>query len=136
MQTTASVVDSALDVIGHSKACVGETRKLLSATRYRIAASRRRLNPAFALAGGSINGDMHGRVLERLLNGQIGLLLEGECWAGIARGDRTCSVCDGAIDKEDIEYEIPRGRSDSDYAHFACYLIWRQESRRLAAKKL
>ena len=133
MQPEATMVAAALDVIDQSKACVRENRRLLADTRYRIAASRRRLSPAFAFSGGSADdGGIHERVLARLLSGELAPLLEAECWAGIARGDQTCSVCDEPIGKEDAEYEVP---NQDDFAHFACYLIWRYESRRLAAQK-
>jgi len=136
MRAEASVMDAALDVIDQSRACVRENRRLLADTRYRIAASRRRLSPAFAFSGGSADdGGIHERVLARLLCGELAPLLEGECWAGIARGEQTCSVCGEPIEKEDAEYEVRNQRTGSDFAHFACYLIWRHESRRLAAQK-
>ncbi len=135
MRAEASVIDAALDVIEQSRACVRENRRLLADTRYRIAASRRRLSPAF-FSGGSADdsGGIHERVLARLLSGELAPLLEGECWAGIARGEQTCAVCGEPIEKEDAEYEVPNQGTESDFAHFACYLIWRHESRRLAAQ--
>ena len=56
MQLAAPVVDSARDTLTLSKSHVQENRRLLSETRHRIAASRRRLNPALALTGGSDDG--------------------------------------------------------------------------------
>lgn len=49
----ASIVGDALNDIAQSRLRAQETRRLLSGSRYRVAASRRYLNPAFAIAGGS-----------------------------------------------------------------------------------
>ena len=57
MQITDPVADAALATLTQSRSHVQGSRRLISETRYRIAASRRHLNPALALTGGSDDGE-------------------------------------------------------------------------------
>src|SRR5262249_31744947 len=59
-------------LLADSRACVESNRRLLSESRYRVAATRRRLNPAFGLSGGSPdNGVLRTTVRERLGSGSL-----------------------------------------------------------------
>ena len=132
MPTTDPSVVVALDTLIHSKARVGETRRLLSETLYRIAASRRRLNPAFALAGSSDNEyqALRASVSARLMSGAL-FPAGRDVIGGTGRG-KACVVCRKTIGGTDLEYEIPLGESVAVFAHLFCYVVWLEESDRQA----
>jgi len=58
-------------MVSESKIRCLESRKLLAGSRYRIASSRRLLNPAFAVSGGSSGDDLHKAVRDRLASGAL-----------------------------------------------------------------
>ncbi len=109
-----------------SRACVSETRAILTTTRYRIAASHRRLNSTFSISGYA-DGLLPDSLRDRLLSGELPILLDSVSWGGPAAEQHTCSVCMGGIAKEQSEFEVkPDGVLF--YAHPICFRQWAQES--------
>jgi hypothetical protein len=78
-------------------------------------------------AGRCPNFDML-RVLARvgLADGRL-FNVENHVRAGTGSGLR-CVVCAMAIKSSEVEYEVTAPAA-TVYAHFACYLVWHQESR-------
>jgi len=118
------------DLLASSRACVESSRRLLSESRYRVARTRRRLNPAFALSGGSPdNGVLRTTVRERLGSGSLfPLPRRVECWGGPSNG-QVCVVCLKEIAKGLPEYVTNGGPGVGKvFAHVICYLVWKEES--------
>jgi len=116
--------------LADSRACVESNRRLLSESRYRVAATRRRLNPAFGVSGGSPgNGVLRTTVRERLGSGSLfPLPRRVECWGGPSSG-QVCVVCLKEIAKGLPEYVTNGGPGDGNvFAHVICYLVWKEES--------
>jgi|SRR5690242_12389659 hypothetical protein len=92
-----------------SEQCCVSNRAILAATRYRIAASRRRLNRAFALTGGSNNGHetLRASVRSRLASGAL-FPIGSSVMAGYGK-ENECVVCRETISAREIEYEIAVG---------------------------
>src|SRR2546427_11049568 len=82
-------------MVSESKIRCLESRKLLAGSRYRVACSRRLLNPAFAVSGGSSGDDLYKTVRDRLARGAL-FPAPQKVWAGHGTG-RICIVCGGAI---------------------------------------
>jgi len=112
-------------MVSESKIRCLESRKLLAGSRYRIACSRRLLNPAFAVLGGSSGDDLHKVVRDRLSRGAL-FPAPQKVWAGHGTG-RICIVCDAAITASEVEHAIIDGPA-TVWAHSACYQIWLRES--------
>src|SRR5437879_7971791 len=112
-------------MVSESKIRCLESRKLLAGSRYRIASSRRLLNPAFAVSGGSSGDDLYKTVRDRLARGAL-FLAPQKVWAGRGTG-RICIVCDVAITATEVEHEITDGPA-TVWTHSACHQIWQQES--------
>ena len=58
-------------------------------------------------------------------------------WAtrvGEGTGRRSCAACDTVIVPPDAEYVVPT-RDGPMFAHFACYIIWKEESAASAAEE-
>lgn len=128
MQITDPVAGAALATLAHSKAYIKETRRLLSETRYRIAASRRHLNRAFALTGGSDDERMRAIVRARLRTGVL-WPVSGQLSAGYGRG-KACVVCGSPIAGTDMEFEVD-GPNAPAVTHLVCFRIWERESETL-----
>src|SRR5262245_40551992 len=58
--------------------------------------------------------------------------VSGAAWAGQARGDHRCGICDELIRVRETEYQ-PHGIEPPAYAHVHCFTIWLMESRHAAA---
>ena len=112
-------------MVSESKIRCLESRKLLAGSRYRIASSRRLLNPAFAVSGGSSRDDLYKTVRDRLARGAL-FPAPQKVWAGHGTG-RICIVCDVAITATEVEHEITDGPA-TVWTHSACHQIWQQES--------
>src|SRR2546425_13063117 len=78
-------------MVSESKIRCLESRKLLAGSRYRIASSRRLLNPAFAVSGGSSGDDLYKTVRDRLARGAL-FPAPQKVGAGQGTG-RICIVC-------------------------------------------
>lgn len=67
------------------------------------------------------------RILARvgLADGRL-FRVESHARAGTGSG-LTCVVCSRAISSSEVEYELI-APSGTVFAHFACYLVWHQES--------
>jgi len=126
MQPSHWLVDAALDDIIESEACVQANQRLLSETRYRVAASRRQLNQAFALAGGSHDNPLHALVRARLKAGMLAPLNGHKTWAGYGSG-KPCVVCGAKIGGAEVEYETAP-EDGAQIAHLNCYMAWLAES--------
>lgn len=125
MHTDATGIDEALEGLARSRARVQVSRRLLSDTRYRIAASRRRLNPAFAVAGSSDDDRLRAIVRARLDSGEL-FPVNGHSWAGYGSG-KPCAVCGSSIGGAEIEYEV-EGPTGVALAHLICFMAWQRES--------
>jgi hypothetical protein len=112
-------------MVSESKIRCLESRKLLAGSRYLIACSRRLLNRAFVISGGSSGDDLYTTVHDRLASGAL-FPAPQKVWAGHGTG-RICIVCDAAITTSEVEHEIIDGPA-TVWTHSACYQIWRQES--------
>jgi hypothetical protein len=99
----------------------------LDASRRLLAHSRRLLNRAWRIAGGS-DDDLRLTIRERLANAAL-FPAPRRLWAGPGTG-RTCVVCGTNITAPEIEHEIVLGQA-TIWAHLPCYTIWREESERL-----
>ena len=56
-------------------------------------------------------------------------LLEGDAFGSTARGRHDCACCGARIRPGTIQYQ-PRDHT-ALYAHMLCYILWRDETRRL-----
>jgi hypothetical protein len=74
--------------------------------------------------------DLFARVRERLLDGTLWPLTDGEVLEGAGTGE-LCAVCDEAITRGQSEYEVT-GPVMIVRVHTAGYHAWRGESQRCA----
>ena len=74
--------------------------------------------------------DLFARVRERLIDGTLWLLTDGQVYASPGSG-ADCSICDESITGDDVEYEVA-GKTMIVRVHIACYDAWRGESQRSA----
>jgi hypothetical protein len=114
-------------LVFESKARCVENQKLLAGSRLLIARSRRLLNPAFEISGGS-NESLRRMIRTRLATGSL-FPVDGKVFAGKGT-DKLCSICGTPILQGDIEHEVVG--PTTVFAHWDCYSIWRQESDALA----
>lgn len=127
MQTDVATIDARLNrLLSQSRSSAEVSRRLLSETRYLIATSRRHLNPAFALAGGSDDERLRATVRARLASGVLCPVTE-HSWAGYGSG-QPCAVCGSPIGGAEIEYEVKGGQNGSTVAHLICFMAWQRES--------
>ena len=120
-----SYSDTMTRLVAQSKALCHDNRKLLTDTRLLMARSRRFLNPAFEISGGSSGDDLRQTVHDRLVSGAL-FPAPQKMWAGQGTG-RICIVCDAAITASEVEHAIIDGPA-TVWAHSACYQIWLRES--------
>jgi hypothetical protein len=99
----------------------------LDASRRLLAHSRRLLNRAWWIAGGS-DDDLRLTIRDRLGKGALFPAPIG-VWSGQGTG-RICMVCGTAISSLEVENEMIVGRV-TVWAHLPCYTMWREESDRL-----
>lgn len=123
-------------MLAETMTSIASNRALLAASRYRIAASRRRLNPWFALAGGSDFDRLRATIRLRLATGALFQVDGRRAWASQGVG-RACAVCDQSITTAQVEYEVSSAIGGASLgAHLRCYMLWKEESeappRRLA----
>jgi hypothetical protein len=100
----------------------------LETSRRLLAHSRRLLNRAWWIAGGSAE-DLRLTIRERLAKGAL-FPAPGRVWAAAGTGRRTCVVCGIAISASEIERQMVLGPV-TIWAHRSCYTIWQEESERL-----
>ena len=101
---------------------------LISRTRELIARSRRKLNPFFAVSGGSEASERTLRATTRALLAS-GLLrpIDGKAWSGQGTG-KCCVVSGEPITPGQLQVE-PDGRDAvQSIAHVPCFLAWYDES--------
>lgn len=112
-------------LFAEAKRCVEQNRMLIVESRRRVAASRRRLNPWFAVSGGSEPSERSLRATVRTLLAS-GLLrpIDGKALAGQGTWTR-CVVCGEAITSGQLQMEPASGRA---VAHAPCFLAWYGES--------
>jgi hypothetical protein len=117
-------------LVADSKARCLESRKLLAASRLLIVRSRRLLNPAFEISGGSRGSDENlRRTIRTRLATRVLFPVDGKVFAGKGTG-KLCTICAVPIALDDIEHEVVG--PTPVFAHWDCYSIWRQESDALA----
>ena len=114
-----------------TRALVVTTRSRLAETRSLVAVNRRRLNPWWALSGGSddAEGALLQSVLDRLHRRAL-LPAPGRVWAGMGTG-QTCVVCTRTIQADEVENEIAingGGIAVKLWAHIGCLATWRRAS--------
>jgi hypothetical protein len=117
-------------LVADSKARCLENQRLLARSRLLIARSRRLLNPAFEIAGGSrgSNENLRQTIRIRLATGAL-FRVDGKVYAGKGTG-KPCTLCGIPISQGDIEHEVVG--PTTVFSHWDCYSIWRQESDALA----
>jgi len=113
-----------------SRALVESNRGVLVATRRRIATCRRQLNRAFGLSGGSAAPDLRETVRALLAKGLLAPVRD-TVLAGHGSG-KICAVCGLPIAPNDVEYEV-EGLPRPTRCHVACFVAWRDESRRVTS---
>jgi hypothetical protein len=71
--------------------------------------------------------ELRSRVLQRIEDGRLPLMLSTRIDAGYGTGDR-CDLCDQPIAADKVEYDItdPDSRKRL-YFHIACHLAWQRE---------
>jgi hypothetical protein len=74
--------------------------------------------------------DLFGRVRERLLDGTLWPLTDGDVLGSSGTGE-LCAVCDEPITRGGAAYEVA-GSVMTVRVHIACYHAWRAESQRCA----
>jgi hypothetical protein len=114
-------------LIAESKTRCLENRRLLAGSRSLISRSRRFLNPAFEISGGS-DEDLRRMIRTRVATGAP-FPVDGKVPAGKGAG-KLCTICGMPISQGDIEHEVVG--PPTVFAHWDCYSIWRQESDALA----
>ena len=125
--TTEEQLVSARAMFARSRACVTSNRVLLARTRDLISRSRRRLNPAFEVSGGS--APPLREMVRALLANRILSPISGEVVAVTGTGGR-CVVCHEPITPSEIECEVDGYAADGSRSHLTCFLIWQEESER------
>jgi hypothetical protein len=93
----------------------------------RIASCQKRISRT-TLRGGSALDPRIAQIRAALLDGALPRI-DHKAWAGRAMGDHACICCGLVIGRDDAEYEsqVLLGQ----YAHIACFTVWRAESARL-----
>jgi hypothetical protein len=115
-----------------ARACIESNERLLRATRHRLGVSRRLLyHPGLTIAGGSDKADAPSsvrRTLRILLaSGALRPLRGRVTWAGYGSG-HACCVCGQPVGRSEVEYEVDDGRPKMMECHFACFVLWHEES--------
>lgn len=124
-----SVLDSVPTMLEQTRASINSNCAMAAASRYRIAASRRRLNPWFALTGGSDTDGLRAMVRARLATGALFPLESTRAWASYGE-DNPCAVCRELISRAQVEYEVSSAIVDATVrTHLRCYMVWKEESR-------
>ena len=111
-------------LVYESKVRCLENRRRLADSRFVIARSRRLLNPAFEISGGSDSVDLRVTVRERLVSGWL-FPAPHKVWTGKGTG-HVCVVCGTTIEPSEVENEVVGPATV--WAHLPCYSIWREES--------
>jgi hypothetical protein len=71
------------------------------------------------------------RIREAFVTGELWPLSSQKVWAGVGNGKDRCSVCLERI-THGVSYELDSPAGAEVVVHYACYLLWRQESAVLA----
>ena len=125
---TAAVLESVPTMLEQTRASISANYDMVAASRYRIAASRRRLNPWFALTGGSDIDGLRALVRSRLATGALFPLQNTSAWASYGE-DNPCAVCREPITRAEVEYEVSSTVVDTTVrTHLRCYMMWKEES--------
>jgi len=71
--------------------------------------------------------ELRSRVLQRIENGRLPLMLSTRIDAGYGAGDR-CDLCDQPIAADKVEYDVTDPDSGKRlYFHIACHFAWQRE---------
>jgi hypothetical protein len=115
-------------LLEQSRTCIRKNRVLLAASYHRIAAARRRLNPWFAVTGGSDADGLRAMIRARLATGVLFPIHGTRAWASYGE-DHPCIVCKEPITRAQVEYEVASASADLTVrAHLRCYMMWKDES--------
>ncbi len=119
-----------------ARACIESNERLLRATRQRLAVSRRLLYyPGLRIAGGSDTADASASVRRTvrilLASGALRPLRGRVTWGGYGGygSGHPCCVCGRPVGRSEVEYEVDDGRPKMMGCHFACFVVWHEESR-------
>jgi hypothetical protein len=120
-------------LVATARACIEANERLLRATAHRLAVSRRLLYyPGLRIEGGSgeTDGQPSVRAIVRVLlaSGALWPIRGSIQWAGYGSG-KACCVCGKPINRSQIEYEADDGSRRLPACHFACFVVWHEESR-------
>lgn len=123
-------------LVADAKARVESNERLLHSTWHLLKVSWRRLYyPDLKIAGASGETDVQSAVrpiVRALLASGVLLPVKGRVtWAGYGSG-KSCGVCGKPVNGSEVEYELDDGRSKMLGCHFACFVVWQEESRSLS----
>lgn len=102
-------------------------QRQVDASRCLLAESRRLLNRAWRISGGS-DDELRLAVRQRLTEATLSSAPDKPLL--VRRAGHTCVVCGGIITVSEIQHEMVLGHV-TIWAHIPCHSIWRQESERL-----
>jgi hypothetical protein len=115
-------------LFAESKRCVDRNRVLLAESWRRVACSRRRLNPWFAVSGGSEPSERTLRATVRaLLASGLRSPIDGNVLANSGTG-KQCAVCGTPVTPAQPQVEPNGGQAVESVAHVPCFLAWYDES--------
>ncbi len=127
--------------VAAARACIEANERLLVATRHQLKVSSRALYyPGLKIRGGSGETEEHPtppadaqssvRAIVRTLltSGALWAIRGAVQWAGYGSG-KACCVCGKTVKLSDIEYEADDGGRRLPGCHFACFVVWYEESR-------
>lgn len=121
------------DLVREVRDRIAANERLLLATRHRLTVSRRLLYyPTLSIAGGAGEADAQTSVRRTvrilLASGALSPLRGRVMWAGHGSG-HACYVCGAPVGRAEVEYEVDDGRPKMMGCHFACFVVWHEESR-------
>ncbi len=67
-------------------------------------------------------------VRTKLTAGSLAPLRSKVAWAGNGSG-KACGVCGKPVSGSEVEYEVEQGGRRATGCHFACFVVWKEESR-------
>lgn len=126
-----------------SRTCIEGNERLLLVSRHLLKVSRRILDhPHLKIRGGSgetedlpwadspadAQSSVRKIVRASLLTGALWPIRGAVQWAGYGSG-KACCVCGKPVKRSEIEYECDDGGRRLPGCHFACFVVWYEESR-------
>ena len=127
-------------IIASTWARIEANERLLRTTWHRLNLSRRTLYyPGLKIRGGSgeteerpasadAQSSVRSIVRASLLSGHLWPIRGPVQWTGYGSG-KACCVCGKSVRHSEVEYEADDGLRRLPGCHFACFVVWYEESR-------